>query len=95
MTPDMLKAGKSYPGRLPDEDAAIFEFSKEGPELRLFFSGVDDEVANDIVNDITPRHKFPHCTSYSFAVSSGVLQARTTSWIKRSLSMTGVDSVNG
>lgn len=45
MTPDMLETGKRYPGTLPDEDAAVFEFSKEGPELRLFFSGIGDDVA--------------------------------------------------
>jgi len=45
MTPDMLQAGQPYPGKLPDEDAAVFEFSKEGPELRLFFSGITDEIA--------------------------------------------------
>lgn len=48
MTPDMLEAGKSYPGTLPDEDAAVFEFSKEGPELRLFFSGITDDVARHV-----------------------------------------------
>ncbi|HZW20541.1 hypothetical protein [Noviherbaspirillum sp.] len=50
MTPDMLEAGKLYPGNLPDEDAAVFEFSKEGPELRLFFSGITDDIARH-VND--------------------------------------------
>ena len=48
MTPDMLEAGKPYPGKLPDEDAAVFEFSKEGPELRLFFSGITDEIARHV-----------------------------------------------
>ena len=48
MTPDMLEAGKRYPGTLPDEDAAVFEFSKEGPELRLFFTGIGDDVARHV-----------------------------------------------
>ncbi len=48
MTPDMLEAGKQYPGTLPVEDAAVFEFSKEGPELRLFFSGISDDVARHV-----------------------------------------------
>ena len=51
MTPDLLEAGKPYPGKLPDEDAAVFEFSKEGPELRLFFSGIDDEVVRHVAED--------------------------------------------
>ena len=48
MTPDMLEAGKPYPGKLPDEDAAVFEFSKEGPELRLFFSGITDDIVRHV-----------------------------------------------
>jgi len=48
MTPDMLEAGKPYPGTLPEEDVAVFEFSKEGPELRLFFSGIPDEIARRV-----------------------------------------------
>ena len=48
MTPDMLEAGKRYPGNLPKEDAAVFEFSKEGPELRLFFSDIPDEMARHV-----------------------------------------------
>jgi len=43
MTPDALEAGKPYPGTLPDKDVAVFEFSKEGPELRLFFSGITED----------------------------------------------------
>ena len=48
MTPDLLEKGKPYPGTMPDEDVAVFEFSKEGPELRLFFSGIPDEVAQRV-----------------------------------------------
>jgi len=48
MTPDMLEAGKRYPGALPEEDAAVFEFSKEGPELRLFFTGIGNDVARHV-----------------------------------------------
>jgi len=48
MTPDILQKGKPYPGSLPDEDVAVFEFSKEGPELRLFFSGIPDDVADRV-----------------------------------------------
>jgi hypothetical protein len=51
MTPDLLEAGQAYPGRLPDEDAAIFEFSKEGPELRLFFSGIPEDVVRHVKED--------------------------------------------
>lgn len=48
MTPDMLETGKAYPGTLPDEDAAVFEFSKEGPELRLFFSNLAEEMVRHV-----------------------------------------------
>lgn len=48
MTPDVLETGKPYPGRLPDEDAAVFEFSKAGPELRLFFSGIPGDVVRQV-----------------------------------------------
>jgi hypothetical protein len=51
MTPDMLEEGKPYPGTLPDEDAAVFEFSKEGPELRLFFSGITDDIARHVAEE--------------------------------------------
>lgn len=51
VTPDLLKAGQRYPGKLPDEDAAVFEFSKEGPELRLFFSGIPDDVVRHVKED--------------------------------------------
>lgn len=51
MTPDFLETGRTYPGRLPDEDAAIFEFSKEGPELQLFFSGIPEDVVQHVNED--------------------------------------------
>ena len=51
MTPDMLKAGQTYPGTLPNEDAAVFEFSKDGPELRLFFSGIPEDVVRHVKDD--------------------------------------------
>ena len=51
MTPDMLNAGQTYPGTLPDEDAAVFEFSKDGPELRLFFSNIPDDVVRHVRDD--------------------------------------------
>jgi hypothetical protein len=44
MTPEMLKPGKPYPGALPDGDGAVFELSKAGPELRLFFASTPDEL---------------------------------------------------
>ncbi|HEY0844841.1 MAG TPA: hypothetical protein VGE12_05710 [Noviherbaspirillum sp.] len=51
MTPANLEVGKQYPGTLPDHDAAVFEFSKEGPELRLFFSGIPDHVVQHVQDD--------------------------------------------
>lgn len=48
MTPATLEPGKLYPGTLPDDDAAVFEFSKDGPELRLFFSDIPDEIARRV-----------------------------------------------
>ncbi|HYD59419.1 MAG TPA: hypothetical protein VEC35_03650 [Noviherbaspirillum sp.] len=51
MTPDMLNAGQTYPGTLPNEDAAVFEFSKDGPELRLFFSNMPEDVVQHVTDD--------------------------------------------
>lgn len=51
MTSAELEVDKPYPGTLPDNDAAVFEFSKEGPELRLFFSGIPDRVAQRVQDD--------------------------------------------
>lgn len=51
MTPAELEVGKPYPGTLPDDDAAVFEFSKLGPELRLFFSGIPDHVVQRVEDD--------------------------------------------
>ena len=51
MTPVNLEVGKPYPGTLLDHDAAAFEFSKDGPELRLFFSGIPDEIVRRVEND--------------------------------------------
>jgi hypothetical protein len=51
MTPASLEVGKPYPGTIPDHDASVFEFSKEGPELRLFFSGIPDDVVRHVQDD--------------------------------------------
>lgn len=48
MSPDELRVGQRYPGDLLDEDGALFEFSKEGPELRLFFSGIPEEAVREV-----------------------------------------------
>lgn len=51
MTPDALEAGKRYPGTVLDHDASVFEFSKAGPELRLFFSNIPDEVVRHVEHE--------------------------------------------
>lgn len=51
MTPDALEVGKRYPGDLPENDASVLEFSKEGPELRLFYSRIPREVVDRVRND--------------------------------------------
>lgn len=48
MTPEMLKPGQPYPGSLPDGDGAVFELSKAGPELRLFFASTPDELVRTV-----------------------------------------------
>lgn len=44
MAPDQLKVGQAYPGELPDQDGAVFELAKYGPDLRLFFSNPSNEM---------------------------------------------------
>lgn len=51
MTPELLAPGQRYPGEMPSEDGALFEFSKSGPELRLFFSDVPEEMAESVEHD--------------------------------------------
>jgi hypothetical protein len=48
MTPENLVVGKTYSGSLPDSDIAVFEFSKSGPELRLCFSSIPDEIVRAV-----------------------------------------------
>jgi hypothetical protein len=45
MNQDQLQVGQAYPGEALAEDGALFEFSNEGPELRLFFSRIPQEAA--------------------------------------------------
>lgn len=42
-----LKVGQRWSGNMHHEDGAQFEFSKAGPELRLFFSGLPDEAVRE------------------------------------------------
>lgn len=51
MTPDQLEVGKPYPGDMPDTDCSLFEFPKTGPELRLFFSDIPDELVRSVEQD--------------------------------------------
>ena len=51
MTPEVLEVGKTYGGTLLDSDSAVFEFSKSGPELRLFFADVPDELVRAVSED--------------------------------------------
>lgn len=51
MMPDMLKPGQHFPGPIPGVDGAVFELSKHGPELRLFFSHMPDELVRSVEND--------------------------------------------
>jgi hypothetical protein len=44
MTPDLLRVGERFPGSMPDTDSSVFEFPKYGPELRLFFADVPDDL---------------------------------------------------
>lgn len=51
MTPETLEVGKTYGGTLLDADAAVFEFSKSGPELRLFFADPPDDLIRTVTED--------------------------------------------
>jgi hypothetical protein len=51
MTSSVLEVGKPYPGPIPNQNISLFEFSKEGPELRLFFSSVSDEMVDSVRHD--------------------------------------------
>jgi len=42
-----LKVGQAWGGQMHHEDGAQFEFSKTGPELRLFFSGLPEEAVRE------------------------------------------------
>lgn len=42
-----LKVGQPWTGAMHHEDGAQFEFSKTGPELRLFFTGVPEEAVRE------------------------------------------------
>lgn len=50
-SPELLKVGQRYPGALPEQDCALFEFSKAGPELRLFFAEVPDRMVTAVAGD--------------------------------------------
>jgi|GEM_PF-2165362 len=51
MSPDLLKVGQAYPGELPAQDGALFELAKYGPELRLFFSNLSEEMVRCVERD--------------------------------------------
>lgn len=42
-----LQVGQTWTGDMHHEDGALFEFSKSGPELRLFFSGLPEEAVRE------------------------------------------------
>ena len=44
----VLETGKAFPGTIPSQDVSLLEFSKSGPELRLFFFAVSD-VLNEVI----------------------------------------------
>jgi hypothetical protein len=60
MSPELLEAGKHYPGTLPAEDGAVFELPKTGPELRLFFLDVPDAMVDCAANDAVRLGVFRH-----------------------------------
>lgn len=47
----VLETGKPFPGTIPSENVSLLEFSKSGPELRLFFSAVSDEMVSSVLHD--------------------------------------------
>lgn len=49
MDTEDVKAGQAWTGSMHHEDGAQFEYSKSGPELRLFFSGLPDDVVDDFM----------------------------------------------
>lgn len=51
MSSNVLEIGKPYPGKIPHENLSLLEFSKAGPELRLFFSAVSDEMIASVLHD--------------------------------------------
>lgn len=51
MTPDLLEKGKPYPGDIPGDDSAVFELSKWGPELRLFFGATPEALVEAVEKD--------------------------------------------
>lgn len=51
MAPDSLKVGQNWPGDVPAQDGAVFELAKYGPDLRLFFSGLTDEMVRCVERD--------------------------------------------
>lgn len=51
MLPQQLEKGKIYTGEIPDEDGALFELSKSGPELRLFFGATPDDMVACVERD--------------------------------------------
>lgn len=51
MISETANVGQRFPGQILDQDGSVFEFSKEGPELRLFFSGIVDELVQSVAND--------------------------------------------
>lgn len=42
-----LRPGQRWTGNMHHEDGAQFEFSKAGPELRLFFSNIPEEAVRE------------------------------------------------
>ncbi|WP_151638290.1 hypothetical protein [Noviherbaspirillum aerium] len=51
MTPEILEVGKTYNGTLLETDSAVFEFSKSGPELRLFFAEPPDGLVRTVAEE--------------------------------------------
>ncbi|HEY8609643.1 MAG TPA: hypothetical protein VIM12_21200 [Noviherbaspirillum sp.] len=48
MQTEDLQPGQAWTGPVHHEDGAVFEFSKDGPELRLFFAGVPPDAVREV-----------------------------------------------
>lgn len=51
MSSTVLEVGMSFPDAMPNKDESVFEFSKDGPQLRLFFSSIPDAMVDSVLHD--------------------------------------------